>query len=353
MRKHVLFFVHGMGSYVTAAGAASHKWSKDAAKALKSHYDKYLIPSSLPFNDRFEVVHINYDTEFHKLLKRWDDEASNILSAGGENAPEVQALLGWLDGSSQINNNFAWTHVSDVILYWFFSLVRQRIKARVAAQFRDALSPNAEGAVTSWSVIAHSLGTIVTHDALHAMDSTTPDDSGVSILDSMVPSANAVCMVANVSKITEMKENPVYKSLVAPASAVKPATACFNYLSFNNVWDPFVAPERFDPRGIAHWDVARSNGTFLDIEIENIHEVNVHSIQNYLANPAVHIPMLERLCGMGSILPSEKDKAFEEFEDIPDAAVETAFDNLVDQFPDATWIELIGEVYGRLGVKHA
>ena len=263
MRKHVLFFVHGMGSYVTASGSASNKWSMDAAKALKTHYDKYLIPSSVAFDDRFEVVHINYDTEFHKLLKRWDDEASRILASGNANAPEVQDLLGWLSGVSGTNDNFAWTHVSDVILYWFFSLVRQRIKAHVATQFRNALAPNAEGAVTSWSVIAHSLGATIVHDVLHALDSTTPDDAGISILDSMVPSANAVCMVANVSKIMET-DVKVYDSLVTPASAVKPATACFNYLNFNNVWDPFVTPEPFDPqrrdamgRGRSEWHLSR------------------------------------------------------------------------------------------------
>lgn len=352
MRKHVLFFVHGMGSYVTASGTASHAWSRAAATTLKEQYDKYLLLESIPFDDRFDVVHINYDSEFHKLLKRWDDEASNILASGDAAASEVQDMLGWLAGGSSTDDNFAWTHASDVILYWFFSLVRQRIKTHVANQFRNALAPNADGAVTSWSVIAHSLGTIVTHDVLHALDSTTPNEAGISILDSMVPSANAVCMIANVSKIME-NDVDVYDSLVVPSSAVLPSTACFNYLSFNNKWDPFVTPDPFDPRGRVPWDVAESNETFLDVETENVHEKNVHSIDNYLINPAVHIPLLERLCGIGSVLDNEKETAFEEFENIPDETVETAFDELVERFPEATWIELIGRLYSEWGVKHA
>ena len=353
MRKHVLFFVHGMGSYVTGTGSPSNAWGKEAAKSLKRHYDKYFIPRSRDFNERFEVVHINYDTVFHQILKRWDEESAQILASTNLIAPEIDELIGWLNGVSTTDDNFAWTHVSDVILYWFFPLVRQRVKAHVSTQFQATLAPNGDGAVESWSVIAHSLGTTVTHDVLHALDSTTPNEAGISILDTMVPSASAVCMVANVSKIMESDIKVYDETLVVPASAVKPATACFNYLSFNNVWDPFVTPERFDPSGIPAWDVAEVNETFVDVEIENIHQANVHSIHNYLENPAVHIPILERLCGLGSILDTERQQAFDEFENVPDDVVEAALDALVEEFPGATWIELIGEIYGRWGDKHA
>jgi hypothetical protein len=347
MRKHVLFFVHGMGSYVNANGSASHKWSKAAAKKLKEQYDKYFLLKPIPFDNRFDVIHINYDTVFHKLLKRWDDEAQSILASGNAGAKDVKKLVAWLDGAADVDDNFAWTHASDVILYRFFSLVRQRIKVHVANQFRSALAPNADGAVTSWSVISHSLGTIVTHDVLHALDSTTPGEAGVSILDAMVPSANVVAMIANVSKIME-NDVDVYNSMVVPSSAVKSQTACFNYISCNNAWDPFVWHEPFDPTGEPPWDVAYQNSTFLDIETENVHELNVHSIANYLVNPNVHIPLLEALCGIGSVLDDEKQQALEEFEDIPDETLEATFDTLMAEFEsEKNWIELIGKLYMR------
>jgi len=351
MRKHVLFFVHGMGSYVNASGTPNHSWSKAAVKALKEKYNEYAILKLAPFDDRFDIVHINYDTEFHKLLKRWDDEGQTILASGDASGSEVTKLLAWLQGGSQLDDNFAWTHVSDVILYGFFSLVRQRIKIHVANQFRNALAPNADGAVTSWSVIAHSLGTIVTHDVLHALDSTTPNQAGVSILDSMVPSANVVAMIANITKIME-NDVDVYESLVVPSSAVQMQSACFSYLSCINQFDPFVIPDPFDPAGHTPWDVALANETFLDIETENVHELNVHAFANYIINPAVHIPLLERLCGLGSILPNEKQAAFDNFVNIPDETVEEAFDLLIEEFEDAEWIELIGNLYARWGAAN-
>ena len=54
-------------------------------------------------------------------------------------------------------------------------------------------------------------------------------------------------------------------------------------------------------RWYAAWDEARANERFQDIEISNTHELGVHSIRNYLINPAVQIPLLERMCGFGSI----------------------------------------------------
>ena len=55
MRKHVLFFVHGMGPYVNASGTPKHAWSKAAAKALKQQYNRYALLKAIPFEDRFEV----------------------------------------------------------------------------------------------------------------------------------------------------------------------------------------------------------------------------------------------------------------------------------------------------------
>jgi len=49
MRKHVLFFVHGMGSYVNASGTPNHSWSKAAVKALKEQYNQYAILKLAPF----------------------------------------------------------------------------------------------------------------------------------------------------------------------------------------------------------------------------------------------------------------------------------------------------------------
>ena len=67
----------------------------------------------------------------------------------------------------------------------------------------------------------------------------------------------------------------------------------------------------------------------------------------------MHIPLLEKLCGVGSILQSEKDQAADEFDNIPDEAIEDAFDTLMLEFEDTEWIELVGGLYARWNTAHA
>ncbi len=338
MRKHVLFLVHGMGAYVRDDGSADDSWSDKAAAELKTVFGNF--PGiTVAFEDFFEVININYDTVFNDLIQRWATEAETIIDSGIEAAAPVEKMVSWLTNGAETDDNFAWTHAGDVILYRFINLVRQRVKVHVANQFHDALQPNADGPVIQWSVIAHSLGTIVTHDVLHAMDSTTPNEQGISILDATVPNANIVAMLANVSKRLETNVK-VYESAVVPPGV------CDIYLNANNRYDPFVndallVPERFKPVGLAAWDKAAADDAYLDVEIENIHEINVHSFKNYIVNPAVHIPILEALVGFGSISQAEKDNAVSQFQNLPFPSKQQDLENLTQPM-DQDWFSLTG-----------
>lgn len=362
MRKHVLFFVHGMGAYVNAAGEADHSWSSDAAAALQEAYEKYAFIKRIPFEERFEVVHINYDTEIFKLVKRWESESQSIVGAGVASAGPARKLVEWLDGGAELDDNFAWTHAACVILYRFFPLMRQRIKIHVANQMQKALVPNELGAVSTWSIIAHSLGTKVTHDVLNAMDSTTPNEAGISILDTMVPSAQVVAMIANVSKVLEDDDENVYDSLVVPQSMVQNQSCCFSYLNCNNDLDPFTRPKPFrPPASLPAWALAKENGTYLDIRTKNVHELNVHSLRNYLKNPQVHIPLLEHLVGFGSVTKAEKEREIGNFKDIPDEILETARKKLEEQLGEEfagdlqvkKWFEFAGRFFAALDKRNA
>jgi hypothetical protein len=361
MRKHVLIFVHGMGTYVDAAGKADDTWSKGAAAALQEQYDKYQFVRLKPFDQRFELVHINYDTEIFKLVSRWATESQNITGSGIVNAAPVVKLVKWLNDAAKQDDNFAWTHAACVILYRYFPLMRQRIKIHVANQLQKALAPNESGAVSTWSIVAHSLGTMVIHDVLHAMDATTPNEAGISILDTMVPSAQVVAMIANVSKVLETDVD-VYDSLLVPQSMVRNQSCCFSYLNCNNDLDPFVRPRPFAPPGDnAAWSLAKANGTYRDIRIDNVEEINTHSLRNYLVNPAVHIPLLEHLVGIGSVTDAEQKKAKKDFKNISSDVIAQARGKLIDEVKARvgdtaqleSWIELVGNYFAMKGSGNA
>ncbi len=347
MRKHVLFLVHGMGDNVNDDGSLQTDWADGARQTLEGLYNQYGILKSVPFDERFEVVAIHYDTVFNNLISRWAEQSAALRATGVPIDGIVGDVFKWLEDGAKQEDNFAWTHVADVVLYRFFSLVRQKVKTHVAKQFTAALKPNNEGSVSSWSVVAHSLGCAITHDVLHAMDATSPSQDGISILDAMVPSASVVAMISNVSKVLE-NDVGVYDSQLVPPTQIKPNTACFHYLSANNKFDPFVLPERFDPKNEPEWTQAKKNKSFLDIRISNVHEVNVHSFKNYLVNPDVHIPLFERMAGRGTISSQEKTVAKEDFDDIEAETVLKEAKALVKDSKAESWFELVGKYYGLL-----
>lgn len=346
MRRHVLFLVHGMGDNVGTDGRIERKWADDATATLRDLYEQYRILKMVPFEERFEVVPINYDTIFNDLCRHWADQSAALRATGVPITGIVADVFQWLDQGAQQDDNFAWTHVADAVLYRFFPLVRQPVKAHVAKQFTAALKPNSEGAVTSWSIIAHSLGCAISHDVLHAMDATTADEAGISILDTMVPSASVVAMISNVSRVME-SDVSVYDSQVVPPTSLKPHTACFHYMSVNNKLDPFVRPVPFDPKDDPEWKEAKRNKSFLDIKLEHVHEANVHSFANYLVHPKCHIPLFERMAGRGVITEQEQVKA----DDFPrfksDALLKDAKD-LLARSKAESWFHVVGKFYALI-----
>ena len=355
MRKHVLLLVHGMGSYVKNDGAPDDTWFNDTAAALKEQYVKYPIVNLQSFEDRFEIVHINYDIEIFKLVLRWQTESQEIMKQSISAAAPAKALVGWLNNAAKLDDNFAWTHAACVILYWFFPVMRQRIKVSVASQIHDALATNQDGPVSQWSVIAHSLGTIVTHDVLQAMDTTTPNEEGISILDAMVPSATVLAMVANVSKILET-DSKVYSGVVVPQSLLQRQSACFSYLSCRNEFDPFMRVNPFDPQGQPAWNLAKTNGTFVDAFIRNVHELNTHSFRNYIVNPDVHIPLFEKLVGPNCITAQQAADARAQFQNVPASTVQTGLQQILAKINPQlasssninNWVQLAGLFFAQL-----
>jgi len=82
MRKHVLFLVHGMGDNVNDDGSVETGWAENAEKTLKDLYDDYQILKLVPFEERFEMVAINYDSIFNNLLKRWAEQSLALRATG-------------------------------------------------------------------------------------------------------------------------------------------------------------------------------------------------------------------------------------------------------------------------------
>ena len=156
MSKHIIFFVHGIGD--DAKG-----WSKDLRAEFKALFDSYpLPPGGQPFSVQFQTEEIFYNDFFDGWRKRVAEEAGKnlkMLGDGGMSQASVTRLLE--AGVKSGGGGFLRTHALDVLQYRFLRLIADPVRDSVEKQIMTKLEESEFGAMSSWTVIAHSLGTAV------------------------------------------------------------------------------------------------------------------------------------------------------------------------------------------------
>lgn len=301
---HLLFLVHGMGAHPDG-------WEQPVVSKLAELYDRYEALSRKPIADRLSIVPIGYDAIFREILKEWAEANEEIGSKADElEAGQVSQLVSWLQQGDL--DDFAWSHAADVLLYRGFSLVRERVKVAVAlAMARDiAVAIEAD---EPWSVLAHSLGTAITHDSLHALfTSAIPSADLPTGFAPHQAQANVVCTLANVSRALQTVP-PAYDSAVKPGPPGAGGRGCQLFLNFAHKLDPFLVPEPFDP--IVWPDGKSTDEVFFPRipRLEHIHRVDVHSWLHYLEHPRVHIPLFRALTWKAAITQQEEAEALAAF----------------------------------------
>jgi hypothetical protein len=137
------------------------------------------------------------------------------------------------------------------------------------------------------AIIAHSLGTSVTHDAL-AYLTTHPIDGSGAYLSETGWRLDHLFMLANVSRVLSRLTTPFYRSTVrcegAPGDGLPSVR---EYLNFRHSLDPILLVKAFKPAG---W-----GSRYGDASVDHLLEWNVHGYEHYLRHPDVHVPILNRL----------------------------------------------------------
>lgn len=247
MTKHVIFLVHGMGRYGTFKDGKykpdQEGWFDEAEKALAEIHDKFVkdtLGEGVAFKDRFKVVRIEYDSILDRFRHDWQLQAKEWGKLGLTGL--AADLRTFFQGNS--DEAFLWTHVADVALY-VAPTVRAHVQARFSKLVFEGLVEAAkevqqEGDVLRWSVIAHSLGTAVTHDTLARLEKLADKDPTLSAV--WTP-PRVVCMAANVARVLTDDDLGVYGNELAPTGPDKPNW----YLNCNHQLDPFVRVDPFAP----------------------------------------------------------------------------------------------------------
>lgn len=308
--SHLVFLVHGMGVH------DDDKWAVPFIAALEAAYDQYEGLTDKPMKERFQFVPIRYDDIFSGIVKDWADNAEMVAAASKAAGAPISKLTDWMKGAGELKDNFGWTHGADVLLYRAFSLVRERVCVRVAAQLTKAIEKQIAdtGGFSRWSVIAHSLGTSVIHDTLARLWDPLSKLPGAVAFSAQNEQAQLIAMITNVSRVLETDPYDVFESTVKPGRSAQPGRGCLYYFTARHHYDPFTIPSMFNPQ---MWPdeaaLLAKPPRYLYKQVEHIHDWNVHAFEHYIKNPEVHVPIFRRLTEETAISASELQDAMAKF----------------------------------------
>lgn len=285
----LLFLVHGMGVHAPDAAAP---WHEAPLKALTDAADRYGVRDR--FDEKVEIHPITYDGVFAGHLRRLDRSVDELREVMERNAMEGLDVLTWLEDQdiTDTEKSFFWSHVVDVLLYRFFPQVAAEVRARVLERFVSVVNAaeSSPGPRPRVAILAHSLGTAVTHDALLEL-ATRPFDGSSAFMASSNWRLHHLFTLANVSRVLSRLGAGFYHSTVrcqtAPeVTGVDPCIA--RYLNFRHRLDPIPAVKAFSPAGWGPDFVAEES-------LDHLLEWNVHGFTHYLRHPDVHVPILNAL----------------------------------------------------------
>lgn len=301
---HLLFVMHGMGRHVP-------DWAEttvDLLHGLPAMYDYAWFEQNGSLDEHVEIVPIAYDAVFDHHLQEWGANSRALREKAAEFGVDISGALGWLERASATEQNFFWTHVVDVLLYRFFSIVTAEVRLRVRLQITEVLEARMRGgAIVSASVLAHSLGTSVAHDSLALLGSQPVQTDLGPNSAWMVRNhrfAN-VFMCANVSRVLETQPK-VYESVMRPPGGGAESYVDA-YYNFRHELDPFPMVRQFAPVG---WSPTRFVAAE---ESEKVLQFNVHGLEHYLEDPRVHIPILRATIGHWVVSPQEEAAAVRDY----------------------------------------
>lgn len=298
MSKHVLFLVHGMGVH------EENIWANEVIEKFKILSKEYAYFRKNKLEDVVKFVPITYDNVISEVLTKWQEDSHRIRDFAKENGLDDKDLLSWLQKAGDTERNFLWSSVADVIIYRFFRVYRKRIRIDVIEELSDEINRQFdEFDEARCSVLAHSLGTVVTHDCLHQLG-VVKWGGVTNVFGPTHWRFKSIFMIANTSRLLQT-EHKAYHSIVRPGPNSDSNSYCFRYLNFRHELDPVPYPWMFDPIGWGKF--------YKSIIVQHYRDFGIHGLEHYLDNPRVHIPILRAITYGGAITKPEADEAVDNY----------------------------------------
>lgn len=314
MAKYKVIMIHGVGKQ------APGQWSTPMVDKLKKVASNYQWFKNNPLETRADFIEINYDDLIEDVIKQWSTEANGVAKAVSAQAVTAGKVLEVL-GQGGDSDEFYWDNVADVAIYRFFKTTRYAIRARVVKALKDAILPyfNHDPDIKCM-VIAHSMGTMVAHDAIYELMYGTWAGAE-NALKGRSFKFDSICMLANTGRLLQTEFPGDGMSIYD--SPVTAGEAAFHYLNCNNKYDPITWSYSFKPA----WNTPGFEQPVVQ-HLNVLKPWTVHNMEFYLENPRVHIPILNRIVN-DVITTSETEKAYSDFK-----AKEPSVDSISGPFKD-------------------
>ena len=299
MAKNVIFFVHGVGRH--EKGWARIKGGP--IQALNQASKHYTCFNGLELEKLVDMVEIRYDDIFDQHLDQWDDLATSLKAVPGGSA-SFNKVINLLSEVGDDRNLFA-QYGGDVLLYAAFDLIAKRVRLRVNSIISNKIHASLKatkdkpGPMPEFGIVGHSLGTTIVHDCLETLATNewlpggdlsasdiklTPKEKehlqslkrrSTNPFSTDVFTWNSVHMISNTSRLLHQTSNNPYNSVVRPGKAVR------YFINIEHELDPVCKVKRF--RIPNDWSSRARH-----IEVDHIHEANIHGYAHYLKHPKAH-----------------------------------------------------------------
>lgn len=295
MTTHTLFLIHGMGNH------DGTQWSDEIWKKLVECSNLYKHFQKKPLDAYAKPFPIAYDVFIRNALDRWDAQASSFRDFVQSNKVETGGSLDWLAGVSADDTGFNISHIADVLIYRILPLEYGQIRANVQLEiFKEIHRKRALDANAEFSVMAHSLGTSVAHDALAELGTSAKIGDDINTFGSENFRFHSIHMIANVSRLLQ-RSPKAYASVVRPGARRTNSRYCMHMHCYDHELDPFTKSKPFDP---VTW-----GDRFELSKLNHYRGWNIHGWLHYLDNPRVHIPLLKSISKNSAISPKQEREA--------------------------------------------
>lgn len=297
--KRVLFLAHGIGEFDDSE--VNKPWWQKVRVVLDQKVTK--LVESPEINgaalrtafDETVFVGLNYDDRMRELVATMTARDQEFV-ARLKGIKGLGALAPVFTGSKE-KQNFLHTHVFDLLIYRTMPEHRGFIREDLKQEMREAFKLHGTAPETKYSVMAHSLGTVVMHDVLHEL-SANPRE-GVRLGSGF--RLHNLFMIANTSALLRDGYDP-RTSNVRPKLAEFEAGYVERYWDFAHKLDPVA--QFFSFRSYMKDLKKELLKGFEFVTVDHFLEPNIHSYTHYLRDPRVHLRIFHGLYGE-DVLPRQ------------------------------------------------